>query len=333
MNPELIQLLNQTFKLDQGNGKQKRQTKTIKRPHKEPFKPQRFPSFLKLRMKNDGLKPIAQIPRGGEKAIYFETDVEDHYFDRVEDPGEMRIALLGFSGNDSEGGDKPGRIDEIEEAFNVNISSPHEGTIKVNFNPTQKVDVGDAVQIKATLNGAGENFDEIFWVKVGDRQAPQQPSKKDQLSQEPDLGLPQYVLAYQNPQDPKNTITWEQFEEATSETMAYSTVMYPLVDGEKLERIYINMDSTVLKNFKSKTRNPNEDQLDFANRKYIADVYFHTLFLYTITKNRKYKFMQERDLPDVHVELNEYLKDLFENQYAAFLLNFDTDKIMQLVGD
>ena len=153
MNPELIQLLNQTFKLDQGNGKQKRQTKTIKRPHKESFKPQRFPSFLKLRTKNDGLKPIAQIPRGGEKTIYFETDVEDHYFDRVEDPGEMRIALLGFSGNDSEGGDKPGRIDEIEDAFNVNISSPQEGTIKVNFNPTQKVDVGDAVQIKATLNG------------------------------------------------------------------------------------------------------------------------------------------------------------------------------------
>ncbi len=332
MNPELMQLLNQTFKLDQGNGKQKRQTKTIKRPHKEPFKSQRFPSFLKLRTKNDGLKPVAQIPLGGEKAIYFETDVEDHYFDRVEDPGEMRIALLGFSSNDSEGGDKASRIDEIEDAFNVNISSPHEGTIKVNFNPTQKVDVDDAVKIKATLNGAGENFDEIFWVKVSDRQAPQQPSKKDQISQAPDLGLPQYILAYQNPQKEYNTTTWEKLGTSGVE-MDYDAVMYPMVEGEKLERIYINMDSTVLKNFKSKTRNPNEEQLEIANRKYIADVYFHTLFLYTITKNRKYKFRQERDIPDVHVELNEYLKDLFENQYAAFLLNFNTDEIMQLVGD
>lgn len=332
MNPELMALLNQTFKLDQGNGKQKRQTKTIKRPRKEPFKSQRFPSFLKLRTKNDGLKPIAQIPLGGEKAIDFETDVEDHYFDRVEDPGEMRIALLGFSGNDSEGGDKASRIDEIEDVFNVNISSPHEGTIKVNFNPTQKVDVGDAVKIKATLNGAGENFDEIFWVKVSDRQAPQQPSKKDQPSQEPDWGLPQYVLAYQNLQKEENTITWEKLGSSGVE-MTYDTVMYPMVEGEKLERIYINMDSTVLKNFKSKTRNPNEEQLEIANRKYIADVYFHTLFLYTITKNRRYKFMQEGDIQDVNVELNEYLKDLFENQYAAFLLNFDTDEIMQLVGD
>ncbi len=333
MNPELMQLLNQTFKLDQGNGKQKRQTKTIKRPHKEPFKSQRFPSYLKLRTKNDGLKPVAQVPLGGEKAIYFETDVEDHYFDRVEDPGEMRIALLGFSSNDSEGGDKPSRIEEIEDAFNVNISSPHEGTIKVNFNPTQKVNVGDAIKIKATLNGAGENFDAIFWVKVSDRQAPQRPSKKDQISQAPDLGLPQYILAYQNLQEEENTTTWEKLGTSVGVEMDYDTVMYPMVEGEKLERIYINMDSTVLKNFKSKTRNPNEEQLEIANRKYIADVYFHTLFLYTITKNRKYKFIQEEDNKDIDVELNEYLKDLFESYYAAFLLNFDTDKIMQLVGD
>lgn len=333
MNPELMQLLDQTFKLDQRNGRGKKRTKTITGPHKEPFKSQRFPSYLKLRTKNDGLKPVGQIPLGGEKSIYFETDVEDHYFDRVEDPGEMRIALLGFSGNDSEGGDKPSRIDEIEDAFNVNISSPHEGTIKVNFNPTQKVNVGDAVQIKATLNGAGENFDEIFWVKVSDRQAPQQPSKENQQSQAPDLGLPQCILAYQNLQEGENTITWEKVGISAGEEMNYDTVVYPMEEGEKLERIYINMDSTVLKNFKSKTRNPNEEQLEVANRKYIADVYFHTLFLYTITKNRKYKFIQERDIPDVPVELNEYLKDLFENQYAAFLLNFDTDEIMQLVGD
>ena len=333
MNPELMQLLNQTFKLDQGNGKQKRQTKTIKRPHKEPFKSQRFPSYLKLRTKNDGLKPVAQIPLGGETAIYFETDVEDHYFDRVEDPSEMRIALLGFSSNDSQGGDKPSRIDEIEDAFNVNISSPHEGTIKVNFNPTQKVNVGDAVQIKATLNGAGENFDAIFWVKVSDRQAPQQPSKKDQPSQEPDLGLPPYGLAYQNLQQEENTTTWEKLGTASGVEMDYETVMYPKVEGEKLECIYINMDSTVLKNFKSKNRNPNEEQLEVANRKYIANVYFHTLFLYTITKNRKYKFIQEEDNKDVDVELNEYLKDLFESYYAEFLLNFGAGGIMQLLAD
>ena len=334
MNPELMQLLSQTFKLNQGNGKQKKQPKKTEKPDKEPFNPKRFPSYLKLKTKNDGLKSIVQIPLGGDKAIYFETDVEDHYFDRVEEPGSMRIALLGFKSNNSEGGNKPGNVEEIEDVFNVNISSPHEGTIKVNFNPTQKVDVGDAIQIKATLNGAGENFDEIFWVKVSDRKAPQQPSKKDQLSQEPDLGLPQYILAYENQQDQKNTITWKRLEDHSISMERY-TVMHPMVEGEKLERIYINMDSTVLKNFKSKTRNPNEEQLKLADQKYITSVYLHTLFLYTVTKNRKYKVVRERENGDLDngVDLSEYLKDLFESHYAEFVLNFGSDSLMQLLED
>ena len=334
MNPELMQLLSQTFKLNQGNGKQKKQTKQIKKPDKEPFNPKRFPSYLKLRTKNDGLKPIAQIPLGGDKAIYFETDVEDHYFDRVEEPGSMRIALLGFRSNNSEGGNKPGSIEEIEDVFNVNISSPHEGTIKMNFNPTKKVDVGDAIQIKATLNGAGGNFDQIFWVKVSDRESSQQPSKKDQLSQAPDLGLPQYILAYENQQDQKNTITWEKLEDQ-SVSMEHSTIMHSMVGDEKLESIYINMDSTVLRNFKSKTRNPNEEQLKVADQKYITSVYLHTLFLYTVTKNRKYKVMKESENGDSSddVDLNDYIKDLFESHYAEFILNFGSDGLMQLLED
>ena len=332
MNPELMQLLSQTFKLNQGNGKQKKQTNQTKKPDKEPFNPKRFPSYLKLKTKNDGLKPIAQIPLGGDNAIYFDTDVEDHYFDRVEEPGSMRIALLGFKSNNSEGGNKPGSVEEIEDVFNVNISSPHEGTIKVNFNPTKKVDVGDAIQIKATLNGAGENFDEIFWVKVSDRKAPQQPSKKDQLSQVPDLGLPQYILAYENDQQgEKNTIAWDQLE-AAGVPMSRPTVVYPTIaTDEKLETIYINMDSAVLRDFKSKTRNPNEEQLKLADQKYITSVYLHTLFLYTVTKNRKYKVMQEKENGDldVDVDLNDYLKDLFESHYAEFILNFGSDELMQ----
>ena len=332
MNPELMQLLNQTFRIDRGNGTKKKRPKPRNRPAKEPFTPQRYPSYLRLKTKDDGLKPVAQIPLGGERAIYFETDVEDHYYDRVEDPGDMRIALLGFRSNDGEGGDKPSSIKEIDDAFNVIRSSPHEGTIKVNFSPTQKVDVGDAVQIKATLTGAGVNFDEIFWVKVSGPEAPQQQSKKTTPSQEPDFGLPQYILAYEKEQDQENTTTWKKLEESGVE-MDHATVMHPMVEGKKLERIYINMDSTVLKNFISKTRNPNADQLELANQKYIFSVYLHTLFLYTITENRKYKLSQKQDNGDSNVDIGEYLKDLFKSHYAAFLLNFGTDEFIQLLED
>ena len=89
----------------------------------------------------------------------------------------------------------------------------------------------------------------------------------------------------------------------------------------------------MLKNFRSKTRNPNAEQLELGNRKYIFAVYLHTLFLYTITKNRKYKLSKEQDNGDSDVDIGDYLKDLFKSHYAAFLLNFGTDEFMQFLED
>ena len=115
--------------------------------------------------------------------------------------------------------------------------------------------------------------------------------------------------------------------------MDYSTIMHPDIKGETLEAIYINMDSTVLKNFKAKIQNPNAEQLETANRKYIAAVYFHTLFLYSITKANKYQIAHEGNDMDAPIELDTYLKDLFANHYAEFFLNFGAEEFMQLLED
>ena len=61
-----------------------------------------------------------------------------------------------------------------------------------------------------------------------------------------------------------------------------------------------------------------------ANRKYYTSVYFHTLFLYTITKNRGYELKQRKEGQECFedVDIAEYLKDLFDNYYSTFILNF-----------
>ena len=249
--------------------------------------------------------------------------------------GELKIALLDFKTNETQGGNAPGQIDQIEDVFNVRKSSPQEGTIKLHLSPKEATLVGDAARIQASLNDPSGEFEpEIFWVKISEPEAPKPPSKKKEETEIPNIGLPEPILAYQkaNPVTRDKFVTWDKFEAATSKLMDRSTVMYPMVDGEKLEKIYINMDSTVFMNFKPK--NSNEEQLELANRKYIASVYFHTLFLYTITKSRKYKFMKEEDNGDSDVELDDYLKDLFESHYAEFILNFSTaDGVMQLLED
>ncbi|RKU07536.1 hypothetical protein C6502_17260 [Candidatus Poribacteria bacterium] len=333
MDSDLMKLLSQTLQLNQqtnGNPQKKKRPKTKKkRNDMQPFNPQRFPSFFKRRVQGSAEKAVT-IPIDSEKTIYFDTDVEDHYFDRIEEPGELKIALLDFRTNETKDGNALGQIDQIENVFNVRKSSPQEGTIKLHLDPKEASNVGDAAKIKASLSDpSGEFHSENFWVKIGNPKAPQQPSTKTEEAEIPDLGLPEFILIHQEQRN--NGVTWKQVEDAIFKTINHSTVMYPMIDGEKLEKIYINMDSTVFMNFKPK--NPNEEQLELANRKYIASVYFHTLFLYTITKNLKYTFMQQTDTSNSEVELDDYLKDLFESHYAEFILNFGIDEFMQSLED
>lgn len=331
LDSDLFKLLDQTFKLEQKNDKKdKSKSKTVKQEHREPFKSERFPSFLKLKAKNDGEKEVAKIPLGGEKTIRFDTDVENHYFDRTEEPGTLKVALLDFNRNETDGGNAPGKIESIEDVFNVDKSSPQNGTIKINLNPKNDAQVGDAIKIKVTLESPSNDFDEVFWVKITEKDAPKQPSKKDeQIPGKDDLGLPEFVMCYKGSKD--NSVTWEQVEEAAGIDMDYKTVVFPLTEGDDLKRIYINMDSTVLKNFKGKVKNPNEDQLAIAERKYISSIYFHTLFLYVINKNQGYQVFKESDEShDQPIELNEYLKDVFQSYYSEFIINFGgAEELMQ----
>lgn len=336
MNSDLLKLLDQTFKLDRKKDAPKKEQKSKnKKTHeedKEPFKPERFPSFLKLRAKNDGEREVAKIPFGGEKNIFFDTDVENHYLHRIDEPGDLKVGMLDYKSNQTEGGDAPGKIDKIEDILNVNKSSPEEGTIKINFNPTEQAKVGDDIKIRVTLTGAGREFEEIFWVKISDPQQNKQKAPKPKKVDEEELGLPEFNLVYK--EEKEGFLTWEKLEEAGID-IGWETVMHPFAAGNTLETIYINMDSTVLRDFKSKYRRASEEQLEIADRKYITSIYFHTLFLYTITKNRKYEVIQRDNQGNENpVDIETYLRDLFESYYSEFILNFGgMEELMDSLSD
>lgn len=330
LNTDLLKLLNQTFKLDErrdGTPEKKKRSKTSTNgKEKPPFLPKRFPSYFRIEVKakgKDGL-PMVKVRRGGERTVRFSTDVEDQYFDRISEPGELQIAVLDYLPSETRGGDRPGLPDRIDRVFNVAEASPDQGTIRVTFNPTGEVLVGDAVKIKAVLTGAGQDFDQIFWVKVTD---PEQKKGKDvKKKEEPDdkIGLPQLFLVYKDEQE--GGVTWEQLDEKGIE-MDYSVVMHPLVEGETLDAIYVNMDSSVLKNYKSKLKSA--ESLEVADKRYISAVFFHTLFLYMITRNRKYVIYHLEDQEREELfDLTDYLKDIFQSYYAEFLLNFEMGELI-----
>lgn len=331
MDSEMMKLLSQTFKLEERKDKPKssdtgmKNNKTIE---KDPFLPKRFPSFFNFKNTKKGGTNVINLPRGQDRTISFETDVENHYFDRVEEPGDLKIALVSYNKkNDSDGGNaKPG-IDNIEEVLSINHSSPRNGTIRLNLTAKNSVQVGDELEMQVLLIGAGEEFEEIFLVKVVDPEKPKVKTEKKEKD-EP-FGLPPFVLVYREKKEEYQT--WDEVADGIGTDISFDTVMVPQVSSDSLEKVIINMDSTVLKNFKSQYKS--QEQLEVAERKYISSVYFHTLFLYTITKNRQYSILQQGEVDEQPVEIETYLQDLFSSYYSAFILNFSTNDLLQGIAD
>ena len=291
IDKDLRNLLSQTFKLDGADPSKKK--RKPRKPKQEPreieFNPKRYPTFFKLSGNKNGNTPVARIPLGGSKTIQFDSDVENQYFDRVEDPGDMTMAVLTHNANG--GGDEPGPPNGISDLFSVIRRSPQEGKIKVVLEPTKNVSVGDDMQIKVDLNSSAhtaETFQEILWVKITEPPAakPEKVSKPDESEK---LGLPEYELVYQTATEGQSNdvLTWERIAESTSYEMSYDSIMFPLVEGDTLSQIYINMDSRVFKRYKSNFRNITLEQEESARKRYIYSVYFHTIFLYAISRQRK----------------------------------------------
>lgn len=324
LNSELLRLLQNTFKIDVP--KDKTEKKTTQKEHREkeekqPFLPQRFPSFFRLCGSGTETRPAAKIPLGNMRSIRFETDVEDQYFDRTHEPGDLKLSLLSFKPNETTGGTGQGAPKELSDLLNLSKASPKEGQIRIAMSPSTELRVDDMVEIKAVLEGPSE-FEERFWVKIVDPEKKPETTKKEDEVRPESLGLPQYHLVYREPHE--SFYTWEQVAESTGEPIDFSTVMHPLVSGEKLEAIYINMDSNVLKTHKGRVKSISEEQIALAEKKYISSVYFHTLFLFTIARSKNYSIRQG----DNDVDLGDFLKDLFANYYSEFLLNFGTEQLM-----
>lgn len=168
----------------------------------------------------------------------------------------------------------------------------------------------------------------MFIVQISDKE--NKPIKTPESDDKTDnIGLPKLEQVFENRKE-----CFRSWNDLNGVEMDYSRVMYPFVEGDKLDKIIINMDSTVLKNYKSKLRS--EEQMNAANKRYISAVYFHTLFLYMICKNRKYqinKFANDDSNHPEEVDLSEYLQDIFDSYYSEFLLNFEMSTLIDSLED
>lgn len=320
---DLFKLLQNTLKLEEKKEEKNKLKPGSQKPKTEvkPFLPKRFPTFFKLHNKKEEGINIISIPKNGERSIKFDTDVENDYFDRSEYPGELEISILQVSRNNETGGTEKGATDDISETLNIVKSSPNQGTIKLTIEPKEELSVGNEIEIKASLTAPGEIFEEIILVKIKNKEAPKEKVSQEEESED-NIGLPKLHKVKEE--------DWGKLEENGLE-MSYDTVMFPVSEGEQLQEIYINLDSRVFLSHRSKLKN--EEQILIAEKKYISSVYFHTLFLYMITKRRKYSISMEKDTGTENITIDEYIKDVFDNYYSDFLLNFGMEQLMGALED
>ncbi|TDO29223.1 hypothetical protein [Sediminibacterium goheungense] len=319
---ELFKLLQNTLKLEEKTKEkpEKKESKGKSEREEKAFKSERFPSYFKLQHKQNSPIPV---PIGGEKTLKFETDVEDHYFDRTDEPGDLQVSILKVKRTDSKGGTEKGSNKEPGELLNIIKSSPDKGTIKITFNPDTDLRQGDEIEVHATLKGAGEeSFIEILFLKIVDPEQKKETAPKEEENYN-NIGLPELVK-----------VTKEQWDglESHGISMDYKTVMSLQASGDILETIYVNLDSNVYLNHRKKLKN--EEQIITAQKRYITSVYFHSLFLYMITKKNNYKlvhFKEEGEEDDVTVD--EYIRYVFDSYYSDFLLNFGMEQLMGALED
>lgn len=235
---DLFKLLQNTIKLEEKKAiiNPNHNEKSSKAREDKPFKPERFPTFFRL-YNNDKTNKSISVPIGGEKTLKFETDVEDHYFDRTDEPGDLQVSVLTIKKNGTNGGTTNQTQLEPSDLFNIVKSSPNRGTIRITFNPNTELRFGDEIELKASLKGSGENYhDEIVWLKIITPEAPPREKTVTDQNDLENIGLPELMR-----------VTADQWEtlESGGITMNHNTVLHTVGEGDKLERIYINLDSVI----------------------------------------------------------------------------------------
>lgn len=329
MNEALTKILRQTFDLpgQKSGTAQKEEREGQQRPKREPrevppFDPQRYPSAFKVKggdAAENGLK-LFKLPHDGSRTISFATDVENEYFDRTDDPGDISLVVMRPSNTGRGGGSSPDPSSE-GDLLDIVRASPQNGTIRVGVRATAEMKVGDAVELRATLTSPQGDLAETILIRITD---PELKPPRKEPDVEPPLGIPELVLCSR--EGGPGLKSWEEIAEAGVD-MSYETVVYPFVEDDKLSRICVNVDSKVLKDFNSSIKS--SEAVELAERRYISSVYFHTLFLFATTKSRKYDLQRKDGDTNKDVDVSEYISDLFSTSYAQFLLNFDTADLLE----
>lgn len=207
-------------------------TKTKTKAPKLPFNPSYYPTFLRVKGTSGFTPNNRKIPIDGSKiSIQFETDAPDDYIYREDNPGDIKI-------------DWPNELDGSSHG-------PYDGIITVYLNTTNKSpilgnSVGD-LNIQITTNARNPLPCDVG-LHYGDKKPG--PPKKPKEPKQSGLSIPKPDLVHK---DRWNEFNWNGDNIAKADP----------------DCIHINMDNTILEEFKKGKHIKDEKKLNYNFLVYI----------------------------------------------------------------
>lgn len=283
------------------------------------LKSKRFPSIFRINLEEKNGKCVKSIPLEGKGIVQFETDVQNDYFQRPHDSGELILEVLGYNSNSPEhpGGSKPSPS-KIDDIFNTRISGPDDHSIKITIEPRKEINVGDEVKVNARLSSPDGEKEVLFYVRITEKKDPdiQKESEKNNPNNET-LDLPKLIKIS------KRNNNWIQGNDKAwnEDDWNDNSVIHIKTSEGKIDAIAINIDNHLFKRYISKQKPKDEKHLKAIQDKSIAQVYLHGLFLfYAIQEKQNNQKSRNTDL-----DSEKLVSNIFEI-YGEALLYLDTNE-------
>ncbi|MGI9558845.1 MAG: hypothetical protein ACR2NQ_04175 [Thermodesulfobacteriota bacterium] len=290
---------------------------------KVPQQTKRFPSIFRVNIKeNQDNKRVKSIPLGGKGIIEFETDVVEDYFYRPQEKGDFEINILrGRRKRDPEDSPpippKPFPV-KVEDIFEVNVSGPTDGSIKLTCKPMNTCEVGDEVEVSARLTSPEGDKECIFYVRIT---SSQKQKKQKTKKQEDNLNLPKLIKVNKKDDVWKQDNKEDWIEEGWDENSIIKVLPDNDEDGKVVKAIAVNMDSHSWKKYLSDNKGKSKKEVEYLEGQYISKIYLHGLFLYSILEKIKQQENGEYQKQDIEDLVSQIFRD-----YAGLLVHLDTNR-------
>lgn len=297
--------------------------KTAPIKKEEQKKLNRFPSIFNLKHSKNG-KTYKAIPLNSQGKVFFETDVDDDYLFRPYEKGQFEVEVLQKRNKtDNEVKTPNPNPNEVVDVITVEREGPINGSINLIVKPTEQAQVGDEVEIKATLSNPGNDLSCVFTVKVDEKISP--PQKQEDKKTETFPNLPTPKKAFEHPKN-EDGVSWSEFNWDGYDIVKVISSIDDDSNELLVDGIVVNMDAFVLKQFVSKNRITTEKELKYITDKYFLSIYLHSLFLYSILQK-----MRKEDDKLKPLEVDEFVSSMIK-PYSNFLL-YENHHITKMAFD